>query len=199
MPHAISQSEAGVPTLSTNINQLPNRGLERVEEPLGDRDVCRLVASAEAHAGRAEPRQLHDDPVAVGPEEGVGGRLDERRPDAARPSADHRERLPLGARHRPVAALDDRCLLARDQRDRRLDRLNSATNRREWSLHRDTLTWRETVRRPDTDPTAVRFTELREWVMALPGFDDDPKGSNEPKLEAIQMAWYEEFKDAAGS
>jgi FeS assembly protein IscX len=33
-------------------------------------------------------------------------------------------------------------------------------------------------------------------VIALDGFDDDPKKSNEPKLEAIQMAWYEEFKDA---
>jgi FeS assembly protein IscX len=31
--------------------------------------------------------------------------------------------------------------------------------------------------------------------MQLSGFDDDPKGSNEPKLEAIQMAWYEEWKD----
>lgn len=30
-PHPISQSEAGVPTLSTNVNQLPNRGLERVD------------------------------------------------------------------------------------------------------------------------------------------------------------------------
>ncbi len=30
-PHPITQSEAGVPTLSTNVNQLPNRGLERVE------------------------------------------------------------------------------------------------------------------------------------------------------------------------
>jgi FeS assembly protein IscX len=38
----------------------------------------------------------------------------------------------------------------------------------------------------------VRFTELREWVMALPGFDDDPAASNEGRLEAIQMAWYEE-------
>ena len=31
--------------------------------------------------------------------------------------------------------------------------------------------------------------------MGLGGFDDDPKASNEPKLEAIQMAWYEEWKD----
>jgi FeS assembly protein IscX len=49
---------------------------------------------------------------------------------------------------------------------------------------------------PGTDPLTIRFTDLRERVLALAGFDDDPKGSNEPKLEAIQMAWYEEFKDA---
>src|SRR4029079_18080256 len=46
----------------------------------------------------------------------------------------------------------------------------------------------------DLDPLTVRFTDLRERVLALDGFDDDPKTSNEPKLEAIQMAWYEEFK-----
>jgi FeS assembly protein IscX len=49
---------------------------------------------------------------------------------------------------------------------------------------------------PDLDPLTVRFTDLRERVLALDGFDDDPKSSNEAKLEAIQMAWYEEFKDA---
>ncbi|MEQ1871834.1 MAG: Fe-S cluster assembly protein IscX [Vicinamibacterales bacterium] len=48
---------------------------------------------------------------------------------------------------------------------------------------------------PGEDPLTVRFTDLRERVMALDEFDDDPKGSNEPRLEAIQMAWYEEFKD----
>ena len=48
---------------------------------------------------------------------------------------------------------------------------------------------------PGDDPLTVRFTDLRERVMALDEFDDDPKGSNEPRLEAIQMAWYEEFKD----
>jgi FeS assembly protein IscX len=41
----------------------------------------------------------------------------------------------------------------------------------------------------------VRFTDLRDKVMHLDGFDDDPKGSNEPKLEAIQIAWYEEWKE----
>ena len=45
------------------------------------------------------------------------------------------------------------------------------------------------------DPLTVRFTDLREKVMKLDGFDDDPRASNEPKLEAIQMAWYEEWKD----
>ena len=45
------------------------------------------------------------------------------------------------------------------------------------------------------DPLTVRFTDLREKVMQLDGFDDDPKTSNEPKLEAIQMAWYGEWKE----
>jgi FeS assembly protein IscX len=29
-------------------------------------------------------------------------------------------------------------------------------------------------------------------VLALPGFDDDPKHSGEKILEAIQMAWMDE-------
>jgi FeS assembly protein IscX len=48
---------------------------------------------------------------------------------------------------------------------------------------------------PDIDPLTVRFTDLRAKVIGLDGFDDDPSASNEPKLEAIQMAWYEEWKD----
>jgi len=48
---------------------------------------------------------------------------------------------------------------------------------------------------PDVDPLTVRFTDLREKVLQLDGFDDDPKMSNEPKLEAIQMAWHEEWKE----
>jgi FeS assembly protein IscX len=39
----------------------------------------------------------------------------------------------------------------------------------------------------------VRFTDLLKYVTALPGFVGDPKLSNEGKLEAIQMAWHEEF------
>lgn len=45
---------------------------------------------------------------------------------------------------------------------------------------------------PEVDPTAVRFTELHRLVMALPGFDDDPKRSGEKILEAIQQAWIDE-------
>jgi FeS assembly protein IscX len=48
---------------------------------------------------------------------------------------------------------------------------------------------------PDIDPLTVRFTDLHEKVLGLDGFMDDPKASNEPKLEAIQMAWYEEWKE----
>ena len=51
---------------------------------------------------------------------------------------------------------------------------------------------------PDTDPLSVRFTDLFKWVVALEGFEDDPKNSNEKKLEAIQMAWFEEWKDRRG-
>ena len=49
---------------------------------------------------------------------------------------------------------------------------------------------------PDTDPLTVRFTDLHQWVCELSGFADDPKASNEGKLEAIQMAWLEEYRDA---
>ncbi len=45
---------------------------------------------------------------------------------------------------------------------------------------------------PDADPKTVRFTDLMQWVMALPGFDDDPKRCGEKILEAIQMAWIDE-------
>ena len=48
---------------------------------------------------------------------------------------------------------------------------------------------------PDIDPLTVRFTDLHRYLTELAGFSDDPKASNESKLEAIQMAWYEEYKD----
>jgi FeS assembly protein IscX len=48
---------------------------------------------------------------------------------------------------------------------------------------------------PDTDPLAVRFTDLHRFVTELPGFSDDPKASNEKILEAIQMAWLDEYRN----
>jgi FeS assembly protein IscX len=48
---------------------------------------------------------------------------------------------------------------------------------------------------PGVDPLGVRFTDLHQWVVALPGFRDDPKASNEGILEKIQMAWLEEYRD----
>ena len=55
-----------------------------------------------------------------------------------------------------------------------------------------------TEKYPDTDPLTVRFTDLHRYVTELPGFTDDPAKSNEAKLEAIQMAWHEEYQDAQG-
>ena len=49
---------------------------------------------------------------------------------------------------------------------------------------------------PGIDPLTVRFTDLHKYVIELNGFTDDPKASNEGKLEAIQMAWHEEYKDS---
>jgi len=48
---------------------------------------------------------------------------------------------------------------------------------------------------PDMDPTHVRYTDMHKWITELEDFGDDPAKSNEPKLEAIQMAWLEEWKD----
>ena len=48
---------------------------------------------------------------------------------------------------------------------------------------------------PEQNPLEVRFTDLHRYVTELANFKDDPKGSNESKLEAIQMAWYEEYQD----
>lgn len=45
---------------------------------------------------------------------------------------------------------------------------------------------------PEVDPKTIRFTDLHRWVLALPGFDDDPNRSGEKILEAIQQAWIDE-------
>jgi len=45
---------------------------------------------------------------------------------------------------------------------------------------------------PDIDPKTIRFTDLRDWVLALPDFGDDPSRVGEKILEAIQLAWMDE-------
>jgi FeS assembly protein IscX len=65
------------------------------------------------------------------------------------------------------------------------------------------LTWEHTEnialalydKHPGLDPLTVRFTDLHKWITELPEFRDDPEKSSEGKLEAIQMAWHEEYQD----
>jgi FeS assembly protein IscX len=65
------------------------------------------------------------------------------------------------------------------------------------------LTWQDSEdialelieRYPDKDPLSMRFTDLRDLVVGLGAFSDDPSQSSEGKLEAIQMAWYEEWTE----
>jgi FeS assembly protein IscX len=45
---------------------------------------------------------------------------------------------------------------------------------------------------PDVDPLAIRFTDLKVWVEALPEFDDKADRCGERILEAIQMTWIDE-------
>lgn len=51
---------------------------------------------------------------------------------------------------------------------------------------------------PGLDPLDVRFTDLRQWVVDLDEFGDDPSASSEGKLEAIQMAWREIYLEEHG-
>ena len=49
--------------------------------------------------------------------------------------------------------------------------------------------------RPDTHPLSIRFTDLHQWIMELEDFEGDAQDSSEGHLEAIQMIWYEEWKE----
>ena len=48
---------------------------------------------------------------------------------------------------------------------------------------------------PDLDPLTVRFTDLHRWIVELADFRGDPQASSEGKLEAVQMAWWEEWRE----
>lgn len=45
---------------------------------------------------------------------------------------------------------------------------------------------------PQTDNINLRFTDLRDWILALTNFNGAADGCNEKILEAIQMAWIDE-------
>ena len=47
---------------------------------------------------------------------------------------------------------------------------------------------------PDVDPKTIRFTDLMQWVLELDGFTDNENNCGERILEAIQMAWIEEYE-----
>lgn len=49
---------------------------------------------------------------------------------------------------------------------------------------------------PNLNPLQIRFTALRDMVLAIPGFTGEKSKCNERILEAIQMAWLEEYRDA---
>ena len=69
------------------------------------------------------------------------------------------------------------------------------------SQRNDIMKWTDTQRIAEElydlhgdsiDPKTVRFTQLRDLIMALPDFDDDPARCGERILEAVQQAWIEE-------
>ena len=47
---------------------------------------------------------------------------------------------------------------------------------------------------PEVDPRFVNFVDLRNWVLGLPDFADEPARSGEKVLEAIQQAWIDEVE-----
>jgi len=50
-------------------------------------------------------------------------------------------------------------------------------------------------RHPHLDPLTLKLVEVRQLVIDLPTFGDDPRAVDDPGLEAIQMAWYDEYED----
>jgi FeS assembly protein IscX len=48
---------------------------------------------------------------------------------------------------------------------------------------------------PRQDPSRVNFVDLRDWILALPDFNDASARCGEKILEAIQQAWMDETQD----
>ena len=47
-------------------------------------------------------------------------------------------------------------------------------------------------RHPDADLDALGLGQLLEWIIALPGFADDPALAHDDLLSGILREWYEE-------
>lgn len=45
---------------------------------------------------------------------------------------------------------------------------------------------------PEQDPVQIRFTDLRQMILELKEFNDDPDHCGERVLEAVMMAWIDE-------
>ncbi|WP_085586643.1 MULTISPECIES: Fe-S cluster assembly protein IscX [unclassified Pseudomonas] len=46
---------------------------------------------------------------------------------------------------------------------------------------------------PGVDPYSVNFVDLKEWIMALPDFDNNSGRVGEKVLEAVQTLWADEL------
>ena len=63
------------------------------------------------------------------------------------------------------------------------------------------LTWTDSLEialalsdmHPEVDPNRVNFVDLRRWVLDLDAFKGDPSHCGERVLEAIQLAWIDEY------
>lgn len=68
-----------------------------------------------------------------------------------------------------------------------------AMNKLTWK-DAEEIAWALMDKFPDQDPLKLSFPKLHQLVLGLENFGDQPEGSNEAILEAIQMAWYEEVQ-----
>jgi len=47
---------------------------------------------------------------------------------------------------------------------------------------------------PEVDPKTIRFTDLRQWILDLDGLMMTLANGGERILEAIQLAWIDEYE-----
>jgi FeS assembly protein IscX len=69
--------------------------------------------------------------------------------------------------------------------------VNSAFNRLYWDSYYE-IVLNLIATHPDVDFDRVGLAELHGWIIALPGFDDDPNMATDDILDEILCQWYEE-------